>query len=65
MALIEVCWRMNKWRVRCSVRQVCCSDVQLLKERQRVTPLQLPAHYHLAGSGYRLVKLAPGDGVSV
>jgi hypothetical protein len=28
MALItEVCWRMKSWRVRCSIRQLCCSGV--------------------------------------
>src|ERR1700730_15734940 len=34
MALItEVCWRMNKCRVRCSVRQLCCSGVLVATNR--------------------------------
>jgi hypothetical protein len=34
MALItEVCWRMNKLRVRCSVKQLCCSGVLVATNR--------------------------------
>src|SRR5206468_8982346 len=34
MALItEVCWRMKRWRVRWSIRQLCCSGVLVSTNR--------------------------------
>src|SRR5262245_9912822 len=34
IALItEVCWRMNRWRVRWSIRQLCCSGVLVATKR--------------------------------
>jgi hypothetical protein len=30
---ITACWRMNRWHVRCSVRQLCCSGVLVATNR--------------------------------
>ena len=31
--ITAVCWRMNRWRVQCSIRQLCCSGVLVSTKR--------------------------------
>src|SRR6185437_14485828 len=56
MALItEVCWRMKSWRVRWSIRQLCCSGFGLDK------PHIGPGHCFADGFGVSGIVLLPLD----